>query len=704
MKNCTKMCSNTCSPIVCEGDICYPDSTLPQICKDGLTPDKDGLVEYKFLEGYIEGEGFNIKKCLLGAQADAANNSYKLIDEKNANAVADNPYCSILCREQYSIRVPYKQTVEEGRYFKITLSMKGQQDCYSTRFDDALFNEKVEETENKIIEAINKFNVFNVLANLDFDTDLQASNVLYCNKASCTVNLTASGCTKGSYTSTEDAWKVIQYDVISKNVIQFYKNLNGDIGSTSQSLESLIQKYNNDDRDDYELLLRYGIMGDQTEGSVSCNFKDEGTHYTTSFTSGSLTITRSGTRFNYRLDNSGNDDEISLSYIIRGYSSDGSLLFKTNLNVSAESDSVESGTVQGQGSISYFTVAPASRDNNISCELSDNQEVCKKTEAEDHFNSKIKDYKTYLKAAQKDVIDLVEELKKTIDQYNSCVGDKNYETLSEGYQDSAFWNMVYKYDPEIKYSYDEPDPTNPSRHKWIGDVQNTSCGDGNCDIMFAKNEEVKAEDCAEDSSVKCTSLGSEGKIESLFSGEEQYVNTYCTGEINDDYSCKSGELHTLDDSTYDNYDFFMCKYNESTAQFDCGSESHPVTKVKYIHKAAVGSGDYDTRLVYYTEHGTGEIKIQYLEDPTLNKNYSQVPGVPVSADTPQGTYIYILNIQNVGTFYNSGELGRIYSSKSNSLSTYARNLQGSSASYPITSGVGSDASDTDKEIAINEYA
>ena len=636
---CPEKCiQEKCVPIVCEGDVCYPDSTLPQICKDGLTPDEDGLIEYKFLEGYIEGEGYNIKKCLLGGQTDVADNSYKLVDRENANAVAENPYCSIFCREQYSIRVPYKQTVEEGRYFKITLSMKGQQDCYSTEFDTDQFQYDVIAKEKEIIDAINTWNIYYELANGD-STDLVdvLNGEIGCRIATCSNRpSTSSSCSKRSsgYSSS-----------ITKQRFAF--------GNAN--------------------LTYYAI--DEMTGNIS----------TVAVSSSNVLSTVSYPSTTLRSD-------VNAEYGKVNYDPYTDTTCQSSVSHSCPDPDLD----PDEECVTTYSCSP---------ELP--EQTCDITTPSVDFNNHIETYKSRLKTAKDNLEDLIEELKEIIDQYNSCVGDKNYQALSEGYEDSAFWNMIYKYDPEIKYSYDEPDPTDTSRDKWINDVKKLSCEDGSCDIMFAKNEEVQAEDCAENSSVKCTSLGSEEMIESVFSetGKDQYVNTYCTGEINDDYSCKSGELHKLDDSTYDDNYFFFCEYNESTGQFDCGSESHPVTNVKYVHKAAVGSGDYDTRLVYYTEHGTGEIKIQYPENPTLNKNYSQVPGVPVSADTPQGTYIYILNIENVGTFYNSGELGRIYSSKSNSLSTYARNLQGSpTVSYPITSGVGSDASDTDKEIAINEYA
>lgn len=717
---CSKACdtTTTCLPVECEGDDCKYNGTLPQICSDDSEVDENGLVEYKFIEAYTQ-EGYNIVKCLSKDATDVQNNPYKLVDEDNAKAVSDNPYCTILCKEDYSIKLPYKQVVDEGRYFKLTLAMKGQQDCYSTKFDTDKFDEDIKAKETEIINALNEWSVLYEVVNKNPDSLYKdPSNLEYCEKVNCSVSTSNStGCSKSTTTVHQNGWYVEKGTMIwGQNPNVSYYSIDETTGAiTSVSTPPRIPE---------GVLKDYGYIKGQNAAEATCSITDKTTKGISSYfltydyiDGVALKFKKSGSTVYWELDNTGNEDPISsTSYYVRGYNSSGTLLFQRRITVRASADDIGEGTIPASSSLTKMSIAPVSNPTNtntsgepqITC--GDNQTPCEKVEAADHLREMLPTYTTLMEQKEERVKELVEELKKIVDQYNSCAGDKAYVPFSSDSEGNTFWNMIYKYDPEIKYSYDEPDPTDSSRNKWIDEVQDLSCEDSTCDYLFSRNEEILAEDCSDDSSVNCTELGADGTFKSVFydslhddeDGEDDsYVNTYCIGDVANDYTCQGTTLHTLDSSTYEDREFLTCKFTGE--KFECGNETHPVTKINYVHKAAIASGDYDTRLVYYTGHHKGDIKIQYSEQPI--DNYSQVPGLPVSADTPQGTYIYILNIENIGTFYSSGELGRIYSSNPKSLSSYARQLQTSTVvTYPITTGSGEDAVDLPKEININEYA
>ena len=60
----------------------------------------------------------------------------------------------------------------------------------------------------------------------------------------------------------------------------------------------------------------------------------------------------------------------------------------------------------------------------------------------------------------------------------------------------AFWDMVYKYNPSIQYSYREPEP-GVSSTKWISSVQAKSCEHGmNCDFMYSPDAIIVADNYA----------------------------------------------------------------------------------------------------------------------------------------------------------------------------------------------------------------
>lgn len=618
-----------CKPVECEGDDCLFNATLPQICSDDATLTDDGLVEYKFIEAYT-GQSYDVVKCILKAQKDSADNPYLLTDNDNAEAVSDNNYCSVLCKEDYSLRLPYKQIVEEGRYFKVSLSIKGQQDCYSTKIDNEAFEEDIKAKEKEIVNAINVWNVYYELVN-GTETDLSINDeTVGCKSYSCTYSSSDSSCSK-------KVGEIIPSNSITKKKFFF----------------------------GHSTVIYYGV--NDLTGAVTA-------------------IPVNSTNLVQILDS---PSQTLLDDINRVYGS---------LN----SDPSDSATCERK------TNSCNRNDPNCqpyTCEAKSESNTCVMTRPIDDYNNHKADYRSKLANAQKEVENKVQELKEIIDEYNSCVGDKNYQALADT-SGNTFWNMIYHFNPEIKYSYDEPDPTTPSRSKWIDDVASLDCDGTPCNTLYSTDEEILAEDCPDNSPVKCTEIGANGTFKSVFydgdeNGEDDaYANTYCIGDINDDYSCQGTTLHSLD-SAYSNKTFFVCNFNSGS--FNCSNTVYPVTNVNYVHKSAVASGKYDSRPVYYTEHHSGDIRIMYPEQDTLN--YSQVPGLPVSADTPQGTYIYILGLENIGTFYNTGELGRIYGSKSNSLATKVRLDSGAtSATFPVTTGTGENATDSDVEIKVNEYA
>lgn len=135
-----KMCDDPCDPTI----------ELPPICEDGKKADADGNVTYE----YKEGKG-NITKCIL-KNNDGAGNSLKLNDSKYAASVSNNKYCSVYCKEDYKFTVPYKKTTTNGRYFTIGMSIKGQQDCYSTKLDTDTFKKDIIAKQKEIIDAYNE--------------------------------------------------------------------------------------------------------------------------------------------------------------------------------------------------------------------------------------------------------------------------------------------------------------------------------------------------------------------------------------------------------------------------------------------------------------------------------------------------------------------------------------------------------------------
>lgn len=600
---------DSCTPVICVGDKCEGDKTLPQVCEDGVNPDKENNVEYKFLEAYQNGK-YTIKKCLLKGKKDAAENSYQLVDYDNASAVANNPYCSIMCKEDYVFKLPYKINTTGGSYFSIKMNLKGQQDCYSTSINYDQYDIDILDQTINVMEAYNEWAKYYELVNST--PTLDESKEINCYKTDC------------------------EYDDGERE---------------------------DEEEDEEPSCDRDGHSTTKTEYEGFIEFeKKEGIAY---YVDGEV------------------DAEITLSDGTT-YTADTSRLKMPDKMYFGELVNNPEGRCEVDDSSCSVT--------GYDCDI---------TTAQEDYNDQKDDFEYRLKRAKGNLESAVDDLKAIIDKLNSCIGDHKYQAYSKSFKGSAFWDMVYKYEPEIKYSYDEPNPTDSGR-KWIDEV----IGLGDYDIMSSKDAEIKAEFC-ESGSTNCTSVAADGKVESIFSTKENpqelNVNTYCVGDINGDYSCKGTEFNTITDhNAYEYVDKLICE--ESNGFFTCDYKPLKQTKINYLHKVAVASGTYDTKRVYYTGHDDGDI---YISFPNSKFNsYSVVKGLPVGANTPQGTYFYILAIDNIGTFYSNGELGRIYGTNPDSLSNYAREIattNGNAYQNQVTI-TNDNVTEVIKEIAPNEYA
>ena len=548
---------------LCSEATCDPTISVPTLCEPGEDEkvNEDGLIEYEFREAYNPDTGkYNIKKCLLKKNSnDIVGNSYKYIDDDNAKMVRENPYCEVKCKEDYKFGVPYKKTTEAGRYFQISTSIKGEQDCYTTKLDYTKYSEDIVKKQAEIIDKYNKW-----LENYENHKKLnwEKDSDMICSYDSCTKN------SDGSCDSQE------------KDMGDFYHVVHSD------------------------KFLDYKI----SEGDI----------------------------WTISVNSTGKDPEIFGK-------------FKND----------------------------ATCDSNCS----KSKEECKveKTAQKDWEDRDEKEFKQNIQSAKQELKQLLEELRQIVDEYNSCVADHDYaskqEDKSKTYGDSAFWDMVYIYDPEVYYSYDEPEPNNTSISKWIEQVKGiSSCDNGTCDIMISPDELIKAEKCSDKCSVDCDELGHSGNVEDIDENMHP-VTWYCDGEVDNEYKeCKGNEINNiLSVGDYDEeYHWMVLDEDLDTdieAEVHIGNNlknsKHLITKMDYVHKIAQSEGNYTTARVYFSGHDNGDIKI---ENTDKIENYDVVDGLPVSINTPQGVYNYTLTLKNMGTYYSETPvMGRIFDDEGNTM-------------------------------------
>lgn len=569
---------------LCDETTCDPTSTLPNICEDGLEPDKEtGNVEYEFREAYNEESGkYNIKKCLLSKNSkDKANNSYKLIDNEYADMVAENDYCEVKCKEDYIFGVPYKKNTESGRYFQISVSLKGDQDCYTTKLDYKKYTEDIVKKQKEIVETYNVW-----LENYEnYTFTLVEGDAVDCNAVSCPPITNSTECnTEGM--EGKDHKKKIKH---SKN---FY----------TATIE--------EGEDKWTITVEIGAtVKDPQFGEWSDDTKCEKCSVT--------------------------------------------------------------GT----------------------CDWEDG-----KTPDEDYADKK-DGFKAKAQAAKVKLKQLLEDLRTIIDTFNSCAADHEYpnkqnelDPIPSPVRGKSYWDMIYRYNPDILYSYEEPEP-GISSTRWISSVQaEPSCEHGmRCDYMYSTDALVTAEKCADTTGgkVKCSESTSIKDID-----DDEHVSTwYCDGDIDNEYEvCKGNnsldyqeetQWTVLDEDLDTDIDGIVHIGN------NLKNSTHIITTVDYVHKIASSEGTYKTERVYYTGHDDGDIEIEKTPEHE-KENYDIVDGLPVGINTPTGIYYYKLTLDNFGTFYsNVSDNGRIYGTLQNSLSTRIR---------------GTATSKNDDQIGTNEYA
>lgn len=583
---------------LCDETTCDPTSTLPNICEDGLEPDKEtGNVEYEFREAYnAESKKYNIKKCLLSKNSkDRAGNFYKLVDTEFANKVAENDYCEVKCKEDYIFGVPYKKSTESGRYFQISVSLKGQQDCYTTKLDYKKYTEDIVKKQAEILDTYNEW-----LENYEnYTFSLVQGDAVACNANSCPAITDQNGnstgkCTEAGYNGAYDYKKMIDH---SKN---FYT---------------------------YEI-------------------KEESDKWTI-------------------------------------------------INVKTGGDAPHGNPQFGEWTNTKRCQA---------CELTGECEW--KIKPEKDYADKKEGYKTAALAAKQKLKQKMKELREIIDNYNSCVADHDYPNLQldkdanmgldRGEENKiAFWDMVYKYNPSIQYSYREPEP-GVSSTKWISSVQAKPCEHGmNCDFMYSPDAIIVADNYAVEKMVEaglCTEYKPDEKTSNNskpycmssdsikdIDEDSHFATWYCDGNIDNEYEVCTGDNSLQYQSEYQwtVLDEDLDKGIEEIVNIgnNLTNSEHLIAQADYVHKMASSRGTYKTERVYYSGHDDGDIKIEETPEHEI-KNYDIIDGLPVGINTPTGTYYYKLTLDNFGTFYTPSDApqvnGRIYGTLDRSLSSKIR--------------------------------
>ncbi len=226
----------------------------------------------------------------------------------------------------------------------------------------------------------------------------------------------------------------------------------------------------------------------------------------------------------------------------------------------------------------------------------------------------------------------INELNLIVRQYNSCSGSETNTTL----------NGFYGKDINIK-GYTNPSSSDTT---WSNKMAFKPV------VTFDYNENYKKDITGEFEQI-------EPNKEKIKSG----TIMYCSGEINDDYTCQSGATSTMQTTTRN---IVTC----NTA--GCSTVAIKVSTAKWVQKSKTASATYEPKNEFGTYSPYGTIK---LKNAACNGNdclYSKMPenALPISMITKTGVFPFTIKYSDIGQDNKTGALGRLMGATTSVITEY----------------------------------
>lgn len=185
------------------------------------------------------------------------------------------------------------------------------------------------------------------------------------------------------------------------------------------------------------------------------------------------------------------------------------------------------------------------------------------------------------------------------------------ESIKEKYNSCSSWTMTYDYNAKVKFIYEE-------EYMSLLEDKNT----------FESNKTIS-----------------------------NVSTSYCAGDVNDDYTCKTSTTQTVGTKTLN---VFTCEYDKSknsVSTDSCSIQAISVADAKYISQTASVSANYITPSNFYSIYPYRTIVVSSSDVENASKLENKLP---VGMGTKAGVYTYVLKVEDLGEYYNTGKLGRIW--------------------------------------------
>ena len=138
----------------------------------------------------------------------------------------------------------------------------------------------------------------------------------------------------------------------------------------------------------------------------------------------------------------------------------------------------------------------------------------------------------------------------------------------------------------------------------------------------------------------------------------------CSSDTNESYeSCSTGWTSNTQFKTERK---FLCYKKDSG--YECGWRDVSISQTIRMKESISADGSYITPTQFYTIYPSGSIAV--AAPGTKIENATELTNkLPVGLGTTQGVYNYVLMVENLGEYYNSDELGRIWGAEDSVVST-----------------------------------
>lgn len=202
-----------------------------------------------------------------------------------------------------------------------------------------------------------------------------------------------------------------------------------------------------------------------------------------------------------------------------------------------------------------------------------------------------------------------------INEYNSCFGTQTYKTDMSTLVESSSsgWKMGYEFNPKIKFWYQE---------SYMNNVLTDSL-----------------------ETVGTANIG--GFTESYHDSSNGKTLTDASNNFKDIKEVLASKTS------------FVC-YKVGD-KYECNEKTIHVGTVKYVKQSMTSDAKYITPTQFYTIYPSGGIVVGEAGQEDSIENADELTNLlPVGLGTSQGVYNYVLRVEDLGEYYDSKELGRLW--------------------------------------------